>query len=365
MEKRIVKIPMPVELIAKMDEALASSRGGFQTREQFFREATEGLLADISYEESPDGSGGTGVTQAQPARPEPAAGIEQTIELVPAWEREELQLVDLAGSGLGPPHPGVDLSVGVADPEQEPLLGLHNRDYPSLWAAGRLARYTTEDVIPFEDFRRRATLAAWYYGAQLSSIANDGGPRLTALFPTNPRKPESAERAFENFAIGSVPRRLSVTGPVKAMGPLFVWRLCQLQRKGDKLVVAMTPAGRNLLEKLVGISLRLPHDPEMSARFLQHVFDHSPGDRWGFEQVLEVVKEEPDRGEVVAAFAGARPEWTAATASSVAQGYVARAREWGLLEPRLQNGRYRLTLLGEKWQAYQPKEIAKERETQR
>ena len=32
--------------------------------------------------------------------------------------------------------------------------------------------------------------------------------------------------------------------------------------------------------------------------------------------------------------------------SSVVQGYVARAREWGLLEPRLHGGRYRLTEFG-------------------
>lgn len=361
MEKRVVKIPVPVELISRMDEALAAGRGGLQTREQFFREAAEGLLADISYEEAPAQSSGADVGQGLQGSD---GSIGRMLERVPAWEREELQLADLVDSRLSLPGLGVDIRDGVVEAEKEPMLGLHNRDYPSLWAASRLARYTTDDAILFDDFRRRVTLAAWYFGMQLSSLSPAKGSRLTALFPTNPHKPESAERAFQNFAVGSVPKRLPSSGPIKASGPLFVWQLCQLQRRDGEIVIGLTPAGRSLLEELAGVSLQLPHEPDMADRFLLHVFKTSPGDRWGFERILDVVSAGPDREEVVSAISADRPEWTVATASSVAQGYVARSREWGLLQPRLDKGRYRLTPLGEKWQAY-CRASEKNREAQR
>lgn len=349
MEKRIVKIPMPVELIRKVDEALAAGRGGLETREEFIREAAEGLLAEITYPDAPP----------EPSRVGPSAPISMenaditaaVVDELPVWEREELRLVDLAGTRIGALPPGIVFEAGVVDRDGEPMLGIHNRDYPSLWAADRLARYTEDGPVSFEDFGLRVTRAAWFYGQQLRGIEEEGvGARLTALFPTNPLKPSSAERAFQNFAVGSIPRRPLNDGAIKAGGPLFAWQLCQLQREDEHLLVALTPLGRRLLEDLAGLSLDLPHDSTAATRFLGHLVEHVPGDRWGFEQVLTAAADEPDREEVVSLIATARPDWTSATASSVAQGYVARAREWGLLVPRLHQGRYRLTELGEEWQ---------------
>lgn len=352
MEKRIVKVPMPISLIRRMDEALAVSKGGLETREQFLSEAAESLLAELTYPEAPPEPMVAGpVARSQGSSPAATTIVATVLDSVPAWEQKELRLADLAGSAFGPVPAGATLGEGISRPTDVPLLGLHNRDYPSLWAASRLARYSQQGLISVEEFKRRVTAAAWFYGAELRRLEGGSrGLRLTPVFPTNPDKPEAAEQGFQSFAVGEIPRRPPSTGEVPTGGPLFAWRVCQLKRDEGRLLIGLTPVGRALLDGLVGLSLELPHDEAMADLFLGHLVEHSPGERWGFERVLTLAGEEPSREELVAAIAEERGDWSTATASSVAQGYVARAREWGLLEPRLRQGRYRLTGFGERWQ---------------
>jgi hypothetical protein len=262
---------------------------------------------------------------------------------------EELRLADLAGTALAAVPPGPTLDEGVAESNDEPLLGLHNRDYPSLWAAGRLARYSVDGFPSFERFRRQATEAAWFYAAQLEALEHNHGTRLRALFPSNPQKREAAEGGFQAFAIGSISRRPPPTGAIPADGPFFLWRLCQLERKDGELVIGLTSAGRSLLNRLAGLSLELPHDQASAREFLAYVWEVAPGDKWGFERVVAAASEGPDREQLVSLIAAERSDWSPATSSSIAQGYVARAREWGLIEPRLQAGKYRLTEFGKTW----------------
>lgn len=352
MEKRVVKIPMPVDLIRRMDEALSTARGGLETREQFVREAVEGLLAEMNYPEAPPEP-----LAATPARAVSTPGssgsplLEGVLASVPSWEQEELRLSDLAGSALPSPPPGATLDDGIADCADEPMLGLHNRDYPSLWAAWRLARYTEEGPISLREFQSKVTRAAWFYATRLQALESGaGGLRLTALFPTNAMKQEAAEQGFQTFALGEIPRRLPSAGEITVRGPFFAWRMCQLIRQDGDLLIGLTKTGRQLLDGLTGLSLRLPHEEAAAELFLSHLCEHAPGERWGFEHILSLVREEPSREELVAAIGEEKSAWTHAFASSVAQGYVARAREWGLLEPRIRQGRYRLTEFGEKWQ---------------
>jgi hypothetical protein len=335
-----------------MDEALIAGRGGLETREQFLQEAAEGLLAELTYPEAPpepvaakaaqltDAGGSSGTTS-----------LAETLKSVPAWEQDELRLADLAGSALGPIPPGATFADGVARPVGEPLLGLHNRDFPSLWAAWRLARYSQDEPITVAEFWRRVTAAAWFYGEQLTNFEpSTGNLRLTPIFPTNPSKHEAAEQGFQVFALGEISRRPPENGEIPVGGPLFDWGVCQLERRDGKLLIGLTPAARRLLDRLAGISLELPHQQTHAEAFLGHLYVNAEGERWGFERTLSIVAEEPSREELVATIAEEKVDWTAATGSSIAQGYVARAREWGLLEPRLQKGRYRLTRFGEEWQ---------------
>jgi hypothetical protein len=361
MSERVVKVALPLDLIKRMDQALADGRGGLGTRAEFIREASESFLTEISYPDAPpepnarvrgpvpDNHSGerrtmTSVGGAANGSDKLPRGI---LDAIPPWELEELRLSDLAGTALPPVRPGATLESGIAQPGEGPLLGLHNRDYPSLWAAHRLARYTEDALVSFDDFRQRVTNAAWFYAAELGSLESEnGGTRLRALFPSNLEKRESAERAFQTFAIGVISRRPSKQGPIKADGPLFVWRLCQLARQDGELVIGLTNSGRLLLQQLEGLSLELPHSPDAAERFLAHLGEVAPGERWGFDQIITAAAGQPNREELVSFISRGRTDWTPATANSIAQGYVARAREWGLVEPRLHEGRYRLTEFG-------------------
>lgn len=365
-DERIVKVPMPVELIRRMDEALVANLGGFSTRAEFIKEAAENLLIELRYDEAePEpaararSSMSSGPTVPKPSTPNndgrarPAADGDEVpavpleiLEAVPSWEREELRLADLVGTALRPSDRGFVLEAGIAKPDDGPLLGLHNRDYPSLWAAHRLARYTKDGPLELRDFLQRATNAAWIFGAGLRELERaEAGTKLTALFPANPMKRQSAERGFQAFAIGTVPKRID-GDELRVVGPLFVWGLCQVVRTDNELFVGLTSAGWQLLEEMEGISLVLPHGAEHAQRFLKHLEKAAPADRWGFDHLMTVVADAPNRDTLVDAFAESQPRWSQSTASSMAQGYVARAREWGLVEPRLDDGRYRLTPLG-------------------
>ncbi len=351
-ENRIVKVPMRLDLIRRMDEVLTAGRGGLETREQFLREAAEGLLAELTYPEAPpEPVAAKAAESTEAAGSSASTSLAEPLASVPAWEQDELRLADLAGSALGPIPPGVAIAEGVARPAGEPLLGLHNRDFPSLWAACRLARYSEDESITVGEFWRRVTAAAWFYGEQLTNFEPSAGAlRLTPIFPTNPSKREAAEQGFQVFALGEIPRRPPEQGEIPVRGPLFDWRICQLERRDGGLLIGLTPAGRRLLDQMAGVSLELPHRQAEAEAFLGHLYANAGGERWGFERTLAIVAEQPSREELVATIAEERVDWTAATASSVAQGYVARAREWGLLEPKLQKGRYRLTGFGEEWQ---------------
>src|SRR5439155_7813512 len=91
---------------------------------------------------------------------------------------------------------------GEAEVVKEPLFGMHNRDYPSLWAARRLLAYLDEGAITFEEFVQRATEEAWAFAAELRALEIELGTKLTALFPTNLDKREAASGAFRAFALG-------------------------------------------------------------------------------------------------------------------------------------------------------------------
>ena len=79
---------------------------------------------------------------------------------------------------------------------------------------------------------------------------------------------------------------------------------------------------------------------------------NAPDDWACMRYVLKVLHLNPTRTELVGKMKE-WSDWTEAMASSVAQGYVARGREWGLIERRQISGRYSLTPFGEEvWQQY-------------
>jgi len=266
---------------------------------------------------------------------------------VSADEREELTISDLAGTALHvPPSPPRLVRDSVAEVRGEPLLGLHNRDYVSIWVLHRMARYASP--MSFDAFLNQVTKSAWYFGSQLALLEREHpGRKLAVLFPTNVAKRPSAERGFQSFAVGNLIRRdgKAMTGA----GPLFAWHAVGVSSL-DRLEIGLTDSGLRLISDLEGISLELPHARSLATRFLAYLAEHAPRDRWGFDHVVRSAVAGPSREELVNSFAAADQGWSRATASSVAQGYVARAREWGLLEPRLIDGRYWLTEAGREFE---------------
>jgi hypothetical protein len=337
-DHRVVKLLLPLQVIRQMDHLLLDGVGGFTTRNEFVREAIESYMLELTHEAAPA---------------EPAEMLQRKLQLRPVTdaptdvahvdrlEEPSLSIADTGLSRLAPEGPTID---GDAQVVAEPLFGMHNRDYPSLWAARRLAAYLEEgQTITFEEFAERATEEAWTYAGELHALELELGTKLTALFPTNVDKRTTASGAFRAFAIGSVSG--DETG-MRADGPLFLWRIIGVEARDESVAVGLRREGRDLLASLSGLTVAQPHPPELARAFLAHLREHAPPDYWGFDHVLQTVAERPTRAELVGAFQQARPDWRESVAATNAQGYVARAREWGLIAPKVVEGRYELTDFG-------------------
>jgi hypothetical protein len=346
-DERVVKIPLPISLIRDIDEAIVAGLGGYSTRTEFFRDAAEGLLFELKYEPAPaepPAASARAVSPAQASKQQPAADRLTSEHDVQESEATAVS-VGLESTVLRLTARGAAMEDGEAEVSNQILFGLHNRDYPSLWVAHQLAKKLDAGAVPYEAFVDEVTATAWDYAESLRALEASAGPKVTALFPTNRQKPQSASEGFRTFAIGSVS---NATGNgLRADGPLFTWRLAQVKRLDDDgLVVGLTDHGWDLLQRLDGLSLALPHATEHAHAFLAHLAQRAPADWWGFRTVLDAVAEGPTRSELVEAFRSARPDWSPAVAATNAQGYLARGREWGLIAAKQVSGTYLLTDFG-------------------
>jgi len=195
-----------------------------------------------------------------------------------------------------------------------------------------------------DDFLEQVIAEAWDYGARLSELDRRFGFKVSALFPTNVSKPQSAAGVFASFAIGDYGR---VGSRIVASGPLFLWNICQVQLVGGKPCIGTTGEGYDLLERLDGLTAAIPHDRKYADIFFEYLQKRAPVDWAGFAAVLESVGSGITRPELVQAFETHWPEWTATKASTNTAGYVARAREWGLVGTKQIDRRYVLTEYGE------------------
>jgi hypothetical protein len=110
-------------------------------------------------------------------------------------------------------------------------------------------------------------------------------------------------------------------------------------------MIAPTQAGLDLLTALDDVSLELPHTEEHCAAYLSHLGAYAPNDLSLLMDILALIEREPSREQLVAQardLEGVDPK----LADVYAQSYVARGREWGLVEPKISGGRYLLTERG-------------------
>lgn len=356
---RLVRSLYPAALVREIDELVLQGHGGYQTRQEFLLDAAQNHILEVKYgsaagdqpsRPTTDRAGQTGgQTQARPASAPPEV-TEEVASTPPVAISNGTPIDPLRGfadTELRVGRRGTVVEDGLAVTKEEPVLGLHNRDFPSIWAAALLANQTAEGPVPLSRFLADATRSAWRYAESLRELEHETRVKLRALFPTNFAKPQSAEEGFKAFAIGSVAKKHRNDGKVDASGPLFSWGACQLVRgEDDQMMIGLTTPGYELLEGLDGLSLRWPHEPEYAERFLAYLRGYAAWDWSGFERLLAAVVERPTRVELAQDFKRWHPEWSDALSNTNAAGFVARGREWGLLEPKLIDGTYALTEFG-------------------
>jgi hypothetical protein len=320
---RPVKVLLPVDLAERIERALASGLGGFRDRHSLVTAAIDAYLLDLLYANEGEHSAPAidlpcEIVRAKPGRAQP------TVARVPRG----ITAVDTASALI-----------------EEPLLGLHNRDWPSLWALSVLAEMTAEILVPWHSFLPQVTSRAWKVAERIESISGTAGRKATALLPTNRAKAQGAESAFQSFAIAYVNRRPTAEGKFTVSGPLPLWRALAFTTTDSELCVGVSDRGWDLLEKVADLTPTAPHSRDAAEAFFRFLTTNSSVDWWGFQTMLAAVSGSPTRQQYIAEFISAR-EWSPSVAASTAQGYLARGREWGLVQPKIVDGRYLLTEFG-------------------
>lgn len=320
---------LSAEIIRSIDDMVTSGVGGFRSRDELVEEALRSYLLEL---------GEVAAIAAQSSETEPkrifGSAMTPTIS-----QASTSTLAVIAAPSQGFRSDGDDIVL-----EDAPLLGLHNRDWPSFWALGRLAFLARDNWVELRSYLDGVTEEAWQLAAELKLTA-DAGKTATQMLPTNPEKKQSSDTGFQNFAVLSVSNKPSRTGLHKVSGPLAVWRAVAFSDIGTNTKIAITAVGWDLLNIVEGLSPKHPHNEGTAKRFFDFLKSNSPSDWWGFETVLREVSHAPARDALLAKMEPAR-DWSYSIAASTTQGYIARSREWGLVEPKLINGTYKLTDFG-------------------
>lgn len=253
----------------------------------------------------------------------------------------------------------------VAEPDRgQPLFGLHNRDYPSIWALRLLAEATSEGPVLWSEFASGLELTARALGEALrlldqmkipgesrrpglryaTAFPNPGKARksLGQWIPTNREDRKVRLHPFVKNNVARIQGGGHTFGGPEARGPLARWGAVAFDQSGRDYTLGVTSAGFELLGLTEGLSLELPHRADHAERFLRYLCENSPGDAAGFLKVMKVIGDSsPGRDDLIRAnkafFEGflEKPgrEQDLRYAGTMTQGYVARGREWGLIDP--------------------------------
>lgn len=326
---RLVKTWLPATLVRDMDETILKS-GAYNGRDDFIREA----IADRIGEE----------------RMKPVDGATPLILLGSTVKTrrksESITSVEVAAAALLEPTGDIAARTLPGHDIKGVLYGLHNRDYPTLWAAHRLLTATFERGAPMQwhEYLTFVTEAAWAQGAHLAGMDGERGEgelKASIGFPLNRPKRQSAEERFAEHMLGTID---SERGPA---GPLFALKLAGARRESGGYVVAPTREADELIRVLEasGLMPQPPHSESSWRAFREHLRTSLADDYAAWRDVLAAMAAAPSREELVGRFS---KEWPGAAASTNVAGYVSRGREWGLVEPKMHDSRYGLTELGQR-----------------
>jgi hypothetical protein len=320
--RRLVKLWLPVETVRRMDAAILRS-GVYVDRADYVQEA---ILDRLSEEEHGSGEAGVRSPDETPLSLVPeeivpfAADVAETVGLFGDWVARSAPTL--------PPLSGPQTN-----------FGLHNRDYPTVWACDLLGRMTSEvgEPIDWAVFSEELLRQSWRVGRRLAvDDAESGRPvKASTGFPTNMAKKDAAERRFLAHAFG-LPHARGYPGPV------FVFKWVGVEPGADARISLSEPGLRFLARLAETGDPGPPYDEASWTIFADHLLAYAQPELRAWLSVLELLRERPTRLELVARCTW----WKGSEAATNAMSYVSRGREWGLIEARLDDSRYTLTARG-------------------
>lgn len=354
------KILFQIEVLREIDRAVQEGLGGYTNRHELVNDMVEQGLIGLRY---PDGEAPLPPQALSDAEAKAAArsnGSGNSVEVRAAAEKsaetmpEVNPIGDLSETHIeSPPTLGAVVRNELARIPDEPMFGMHNRDAPTAWALARLASEAADGPIHLSRFYEAITEEAWRLAAQLAPFEAKGNMKLAVMMPRNPEKPQSATQGFRAFALGQVARKPDDDGKLVAWGPFYQWGAVGIVDDVKDPKIGLTESGWKLVQVFEGLDFSLPHNDKIALRFLSHLEKHAPADRWGFRTALDGAAERLGRIGMSEYFLQrlttdfSDTEWKDSVADSVASGYVSRARAWGLVEPKLLDRKYALTVAGE------------------
>lgn len=326
----MLKAWIDAAVIREMDSVIELSGRGYRDRSEFIEEA----LRDRVEEERHSAQGTQHGAAAEPAVDRHDAGpIETRSPHYSAISKAGL----ITGEWVDSVHPSATLDAVSGPPTN---FGLHNRDLPTLFALDALGRLVAErgEPVTWEDFTTKLSPAAWEVGRQLRDFDQRRKPELRVApgFPTNEAKRDAAERRFLAHAAGAIK-------PSGVRGPFFVFGMAGVAGNGSPRIAPSKDAVA-LVKALVeaGIDEGPPFPNQAWGVFRDYLQSSAPAELSMWLKVLSHLADGPDRSALVS-----RCDWWSGSAADTnTMGYVARGREWGLVEPQLSDNTYRLTQLG-------------------
>lgn len=313
---RLVKVMLPGHLVTAMD-AFINRSVGYAGRAEVLTDALDAFLTEMG-----------ATTPAAVPLPLPLEEAAPSVALrvaplAPVLAAAALELHPApAGAPVVEPVPGL--------PRREFTWGMHNRDFPTLWAALHLATATASAgaPIPFAQWVPGLARDAWRVAL---GLAEDRSFDLSG-FPTNPAKWAKAENRFITFFVGSP----------DCTGPLFDLALAGMKPDGT---CGLTHAGVEVLGALDGWGCTVDDTPIDARRcsWLGHLARWAPADMDLFAVVVDAINAGSDtRDSLLLEVAERYEHWSSSQVSTNGAAAVSRLREVGLLERRQSAGRYLL-----------------------
>ena len=250
--RRLLKTWQEAELIRRMDEVIIASHGAYADRAEFLSEAIRDRL------------------EAE----------EQQLTVSPRTLRRPLverrdpptssSLITSFGDWLDKTPP----TASALDSHPGTTFGMHNRDYPTLWAADSIGRLTATagQLLPWPKLTEPIIDDAWRFaeGLQTADLDRPRGAKVAAGFPTNHKKRDAVAARFREHFLGLVDKR----GP---RGPMFTFGIAGVE-DGDR--VALTDAGVALLTSLHAADAGKgpPFSEKAWEAFAAHLASHAPAE---------------------------------------------------------------------------------------